>query len=100
MKDSRLRDLIRKLKRKLRPESEPPEDPYAYVGAPKKPRMPSPDFSYCFVARRVRRLWVRGARRSARGGILEQYVEHGDQAQRSRRGLITRRSRKGVRNAG
>ena len=34
----RLDDLIRRLKRLLRREPEPPEDPYAYVGAPKKPR--------------------------------------------------------------
>ena len=57
-------------------------------------------FSHRFVARRVRRRWIRGARSSARGGVLEQYVEHGEQAQRSRRGLIARRSRKLVRNAG
>jgi NAD dependent epimerase/dehydratase family enzyme len=37
---------------------------------------------------------------SARGGILGQYVEHGEQAQRRRLGLIARRSRKGVTNAG
>jgi mannan endo-1,4-beta-mannosidase len=43
---------------------------------------------------------MRGARRSARGGILEQYVEHGEQAQRSRRGLIAPCSRKLVRKAG
>jgi hypothetical protein len=35
----------------------------------------------------------RGARRSARGGVLEQYVERGEQAQRRKRGLIARRSR-------
>ena len=29
---------------------------------------------------------VQGARRSARGGVLEQYVEHGEQAQRSNDG--------------
>jgi hypothetical protein len=34
----RLDDLIRRLKRLLRRDPEPPEDPYAYVGAPKKPR--------------------------------------------------------------
>jgi hypothetical protein len=57
-------------------------------------------FSSGFVARRVRRPWIRGARRSARGGVLGQYVEHGDQAQRRRHSLITRRSRKSMRNAG
>ncbi len=31
---------------------------------------------------------VQGARRSARGGVLEQYVEHGEQAQRSNGGPI------------
>ena len=30
--------LIHKLKQLLRREPESPEDPYAYVGAPKKPR--------------------------------------------------------------
>jgi hypothetical protein len=58
----------------------------------------NPHFSHSFVAKRVRRLRIRGARRSARAGVLEQYVEHGDQAQRSKRGLIARRSRKCVRN--
>ena len=57
-------------------------------------------FSHSFVARRVRRPWIRGARSSARGSILEQYVEHGERAQRSRHGLIARRSRRSVRNAG
>ena len=33
---------------------------------------------------------VQGARRSARGGVLEQYVEHGEQAQRSNGGLSAR----------
>jgi len=57
-----------------------------------------------FVARRVRRPWEApsepGARRSPRGGVLGQYVEHGDQAQRRRYSLIARRSRKAIRNAG
>jgi hypothetical protein len=35
-----LNDLLTKIKRMLRREPEPPEDPYAYVGAPKKPRPP------------------------------------------------------------
>jgi hypothetical protein len=60
----------------------------------------NPHFSSGFVARRVRRLWIRGARRSASGSILGQYVEHGDQAQRRRRGLSACRSRKLMRNAG
>jgi hypothetical protein len=33
----RVRDRIRRL---FKREPEPPEDPYAYVGAPKKPRLP------------------------------------------------------------
>ena len=37
---SRLSQLLDGLKRLLRREPEPPEDPYAYVGAPKKPRPP------------------------------------------------------------
>jgi hypothetical protein len=41
MKDSSiLRGLIAQLKRWLAKKSGPPEDPYAYVGAPKKPRLP------------------------------------------------------------
>jgi hypothetical protein len=46
-----------------------------------------------------RRPWIRDARRLARGGVLKQYVEHGKQAQRSRRGLIAPRSRFCVRKA-
>ena len=38
--DSRLQELIGQLKRMLGQEPEPPGDPYAYVGAPKKPRLP------------------------------------------------------------
>jgi hypothetical protein len=38
--NSLLQDLLNQLKRLLRPDPEPPEDPYAYVGAPKKPRLP------------------------------------------------------------
>jgi hypothetical protein len=53
-----------------------------------------------FAARRVRSLRIRGTCRSARGGVLEQYVKHGYQAQRRRRGLIACRSRKLVRKAG
>lgn len=39
-RQSRLRALMEAVKRLLRKEPEPPEDPYAYVGAPKKPRPP------------------------------------------------------------
>jgi hypothetical protein len=35
-----LRELFRRVKRIFRREPEQPEDPYAYVGAPKKPRTP------------------------------------------------------------
>ena len=49
--------------------------------------------------------WVRGpsgrgARRLARAGVLEQYVEHGKQAQRSPGGRIACFGRRVVRNAG
>jgi hypothetical protein len=48
-------------------------------------------FSPGFVARRVRRPWIRGARRSVSRGVLGHYVEHGGgalwAAQQSRRGL-------------
>ena len=49
--------------------------------------------------------WVRGpsgrgARRLARAGVLEPYVEHGKQAQRSPGGRIARFGRRVVRNAG
>lgn len=37
-RNSRLRAAIHRLKRLFRREPESPEDPYAYVGAPKKPR--------------------------------------------------------------
>ncbi len=33
-------DIVEKLKRLFRREPQPPEDPYAIVGAPKKPRPP------------------------------------------------------------
>ncbi len=48
----------------------------------------SPLFSPRGEAKCVRGPSVRGARRSARGGVLEQYVEHREQAQRSNGGLI------------
>jgi hypothetical protein len=38
--NSRIQDLLNQIKRFLRPDPELPEDPYAYVGAPKKPRLP------------------------------------------------------------
>ena len=43
---------------------------------------------------------VRGAGRLARGGVLEQYGEHGKQAQRSNGGPIMCFARQLVRNAG
>jgi hypothetical protein len=36
----RMYGLLEKIRRFLKRESEPPEDPYSYVGAPKKPRPP------------------------------------------------------------
>jgi hypothetical protein len=36
-----LRTAWEKLKRLLRRPPDPPEDPYSYVGAPKKPRPPT-----------------------------------------------------------
>jgi len=40
-KRSRAREWLDRLKRLFKRETEePPEDPYAYVGAPKKPRPP------------------------------------------------------------
>lgn len=39
-RDSKVHDWVKRVKRMLRREPEPPEDPYAYVGAPKKPRLP------------------------------------------------------------
>jgi hypothetical protein len=41
MKESSWKERVRAtLKRIFRKTAEPPEDPYAYVGAPKKPRPP------------------------------------------------------------
>ena len=51
-------------------------------------------------AKCVRGLSGRGARRLARAGVLEQYVEHGKQAQRSPGGRIVCFDRRVVRNAG
>ena len=60
----------------------------------------SPLFSPRGEAKCVRGPSVQGARRSARGGVLEQYVEHGEQAQRSNGGPIACFDRQVVRNAG
>jgi hypothetical protein len=51
------------------------------------------------AARDGRRPWIRGAGRLARGGVLEQYGEHGKQAQRRRRGLAPPAAAGGVRKA-
>ncbi len=60
----------------------------------------SPLFSPRGETKCVRSSSVQGARRSARGSVLEQYVEHGEQAQRSNGGLIACFDRQVVRNAG
>ena len=60
----------------------------------------SPLFSPRGEAKCVRRPSVGGARRLARGGVLEQYGEHGNQAQRSNGGLLTCFGRQVVRKAG
>ena len=60
----------------------------------------SPLFSPGGEAKCVRGLSVQDARRSARGGVLEQYVEHGEQAQRRKGGPIACFDRQLVRNAG
>lgn len=36
----RLRDAVSRIRKFFWREPEPPEDPYAMVGAPKKPRLP------------------------------------------------------------
>jgi hypothetical protein len=36
----RVRDAMERIKRLFRREPESPDDPYAFVGAPKKPRPP------------------------------------------------------------
>ena len=48
----------------------------------------------------MRGVSVRGARRLTSGGVLGQYVEHGEQAQRSSGGAVTCLARLPVRNAG
>ena len=37
---NRFREALRSVKRWFRREPKPPEDPYAYVTAPKRPRLP------------------------------------------------------------
>ena len=39
-KDGRIRAAIRRIRRFFKKEPDLPEDPYAYVTAPKKPRTP------------------------------------------------------------
>ena len=63
-------------------------------------KVTSPLFSPRGETKRVRGPSVQGARRKARGGVLEQYVEHGEQAQRSNGGPIACFDRQVVRNAG
>jgi hypothetical protein len=60
----------------------------------------NPHFSPRGEAKCVRGLSVRGARRLARGGVLEQYSEHGKQAQRSNGGPMACFDRQVGRNAG
>ena len=36
----KIREALARIKRFFRAEPEAPDDPYAYVGAPKKPRLP------------------------------------------------------------
>ena len=63
-------------------------------------RLASLHFSPRGEAKCVRGPSGRGASRLARAGVLEQYVEHGKQAQRSPGGLIVCFDRRVVRNAG
>ena len=62
--------------------------------------LPSLHFSPRGEAKCVRGASGRGASRLARAGVLEQYVEHGKQAQRSHGGRIACLDRLVVRNAG
>ena len=66
------------------------------------PDSPSPHFSPRGEAKCVRRPSVRGARRSAPPLIKDAYLNstHGEQAQRSSRGLIACFDRQVVRSAG
>ena len=59
----------------------------------------SPLFSPGGEAKCVRGSSVHGARRSARAGVVEPYVEHGEQAQRSNGGPVAYFNRRRVRNA-
>ena len=61
---------------------------------------PSLHFSPHGETKCVRGASVRGARRLTSGGVPGQYVEHGDQAQRSNGGPSTCFGRQVVRNAG
>ena len=60
----------------------------------------NPLFSLPGEAKCVRGPSVRGARRLTRGGLLEQYGEHGEQAQRSNGGPVACFDRQAVRNVG
>ena len=62
--------------------------------------MASPLFSPRGEVKCVRGPSVRGARRSTSGGVLGQYGEHGEQAQRSNGGPLACFGRQAVRNAG
>ena len=61
---------------------------------------PSPFFSPHGEAKCMRGPSVRGARRLTSGGVLEQYGEHGEQAQRSNGGSLVCFARQVVRKAG
>ena len=65
-----------------------------------RPLSPNLLFSSRGEAKWVRGPSGRGASRLARAGVLEQYVEHGKQAQRSPGGRIVCFDRRVVRNAG
>jgi len=60
----------------------------------------SPHFSSGGEVKCMRGLSVRGARRLTSGDVLLQYVEHGEQAQRSNGGSLMCLARQPVRNAG
>ena len=74
--------------------------PAAVALQPHRSETFKPLFSPRGEAKCVRGPSVQGARRSARGGVLEQYVEHGEQAQRSSGGPMACFDRQVVRNAG
>ena len=76
-----------------------PQYPPAVARPARRPRgTPAAALEHRYCVRR--RSSVRGARRLARGGVLEPYGEHGEQAQRSNGGLIACFGRQVVRNAG